>query len=901
MKRIIGLLMVLMMLISITVGLAGGTTATDTQSENVKEYKKTLNIVAPEPIIETCWDHDVLTISGYNFMIEPSVPMLPMKTVSLVIPQSAEIKSIKVLSSTKEKMREDYDILPVQEPVPISRNTPVAFTPKNPSIYASSNPYPGKLIEYAGEGNLRDYRILSINVYPLQYSPAGKKLTYYNNIEIEVTYTAPPANTEKTEDDEFSKMVKAMVSNPEDVDTLSITTTESTSSEILENKNVDYVIITSVAFEEEFQTLVDHKISKGLSAEVVTLSWITGNYTGADTQEQIRNFIIDAKNTWGTTWVLLGGDTDVIPHRLAYSDFYSEYIPADLYYSDLNGDWDYDGDSIYGELTDNIDMYPDVFVGRAPVNNVVEAQIFVSKTIAYEQGPSGYETTALFMAEYLDRRTDGGVTKNMIEDESIPAHFQVTKLYESLGNLNHDSAMAEMNNGYGIINHIGHANYYVLGIGPSIPLYNSDMDLLTNYPQSSIFYSIGCWSNALDEDSIAEHFVLNPSGGGIAYIGNSRYGWYSRGWPGYGTSDRFDREFFNSLFNEGLENIGETLADSKAAYIPSSQSANSYRYIQYALNLLGDPETQIWTSSDPVIPDAEDPEITDITGDTSTTTGDSVDIVVNATDDVGPTSAKIFLDGAAVGIGMTEGPEDTFTYVYTAPSDSIASHTYNVTVYDNAGNFNTSETYAITVTDNDAPIANAGPNQTVVIGNEVTFNGSLSSDNIGVLNYSWDFNATDGISEDAIGETSTHTYSTLGIYTVTLNVSDSVGNTDSDTLKVEVVEEIKTMHIASIDVSFTKTKEAGPNIFGYATAVVTIVNETGIPVQDANVSGHWSGATSDSNSGETNTTGTVSLDSDTVKVQSGDIFTFTVDDVKHSDFTYNATASVIPSNSTSAN
>ena len=274
MKRIIGLLMVLIMLISVTVGLAGGTTATDAQPENAKEYKKTLNIVTPEPVIETCLDHDVLTISGYNFMIEPSVPMLPMKTVSLVIPQSAEIKSIKVLSSTKEKMRGDYDILPVQEPVPISRNTPVAFTPKNPSIYESSNPYPGKLIEYAGEGNLRDYRILSINVYPLQYNPAGKKLTYYDNIEIEVTYTAPPAKTEKTEDDEFSKMVKAMVSNPEDVDTLSITTTEATSSEILEDQNVDYVIITSDAFEDEFQTLVEHKVSKGLSAEVVTLMTI---------------------------------------------------------------------------------------------------------------------------------------------------------------------------------------------------------------------------------------------------------------------------------------------------------------------------------------------------------------------------------------------------------------------------------------------------------------------------------------------------------------------------------------------------------------------------------------------------------------------------------------------------
>ncbi|MCK4825340.1 hypothetical protein KA005_56860, partial [bacterium] len=559
-----------------------------------------------------------------------------------------EIKSIKVLSSSKEKMRGDYDILPVQEPVPISRNTPVAFTPKNPSIYASSNPYPGKLIEYAGEGNLRDYRILSINVYPLQYNPAGKKLTYYNNIEIEVTYTAPPTKTEKTEDDEFSKMVKAMVSNPEDVDTLPATTTEATSS-VLTTLDAEYVIITDSTLEAEFQVLAVHKISKGLNVEVVTLSWITENYIGDDPQEQIRNFIKDAKVTWGTKWVLLGGDTDVIPHRLAYSDFYSEYIPADLYYSDLNGDWDYDGDSIYGELTDNIDMYPDVFVGRAPVNTVVEAQTFVSKTIAYEQGPSGYETTALFMAEYLDRRTDGGVAKDMIDSESIPEDFTVTKLYESLGNLNYGTAMAELNEGYGIINHIGHANENTLGIGPSA-LINSDMDSLTNLPKSSIFYSIGCWSSALDRDSIAEHFVLNPNGGGIAYVGNSRYGWYSRGWPGYGTSDRYDREFFYSLFNEDFENIGETLADSKAAYVSSSQEANSYRYIQYALNLLGDPETQIWTTTEP---DTTAPAITEVSSSVTSTTA----TITWTTDEPADSTVNY---GIAISLGSTE-PDGAMT------------------------------------------------------------------------------------------------------------------------------------------------------------------------------------------------------------------------------------------------
>jgi len=597
MKKTIGIVMVLLMLMSVTGALAD--VNKDAQPENVVEYKRTLEIDTPEPVIETYLGYQVPRTRGYNFMTEPSVPMLPVKSFSLVIPNAAEIKSIKVVSSTKEELHGCYDICPVQEPVPTSRNAPVRFTPKNPSIYASSNPYPGKLFEYAGEGNMRDYRILSVFVYPLQYNPAGKKLTLYMNVKIEVTYTVPPTEPKEIEqDDEFASMVKALVSNPEDVDTFPTAATATTSA-VLSPDDVKYVIITDSTFETEFQVLADWKTARGVPANVVNVSWIESNYAGGDTQEQIRNFINDSRHTWGTKWVLLGGDTNVVPHRLAYSNFQSEntFIPTDLYYSDLDGNWNADGDSKYGEVADDIDFYPDVFVGRAPVDEVDEVNTFVNKTIAYEKGPSGYETTALFMAEYLDIFTNGAVTKNLIEDESIPDTFSVTKLYQSLGNLNHDSAVNELNEGYGIVNHVGHGGVDVIGTGLDA-LYSSDMDSLHNGPNESVFYSMSCWSNAFEQDSFSEHFVLNPNGGGIAYIGNSRYGWYIKNNPGYGPSDLYDREFFKSLFNKELYHIGETLADSKITFISDSKSGDTVnRWIQYSLNLLGDPETRIWTTS----------------------------------------------------------------------------------------------------------------------------------------------------------------------------------------------------------------------------------------------------------------------------------------------------------------
>ena len=576
------------------------------KSEDAKEYKKIIKVVVSEPTIEAYEGYQIAKIENYNFTDEPSAPMLPVKSFSLAIPAGAEIKDIKATYSQKKDLRGEFDIFPAQEPTPISKSSQAKFTPKNSSIYSSTKQFPGKLFEYAGEGNLRGQRILSVNVYPLQYNPAEKKLTFYEDLEIEVKYTYDKtqfAGNKKAGSDEFVSMAKKIVSNPEDVEMSAVVTEEATG--LLPTESVEHLIITSNDFEAEFQVLADHKISKGVSSKVVTLEWIMANYTGVDNQERIRNFIKDARVSWDTAWVLLGGDTNIVPHRLAYIEIYlstglkKEYIPTDSYYSNLDGSWDADGDLIYGETIDGVDFYPDVFVGRAPVDTIAEVNVFVDKTITYELGPSGYEASALFLAEYLDSNTDGGITKDLIKDESMPNNFSVTKLYESAGNLSSGSAIEELNKGYGIINHVGHANYYILSMGSGY-LDNSDMNLLNNSPKSSIFYSEGCWSNALDKDSVAEHFILNPNGGGIAYAGNSRYGLYYSGSPGVGPSDKFDRSFFDSLFNKGLYNIGMTFADSKAVY--ASYTSSAYRYLQYSLNLLGDPETTIWTVSAPEPP-----------------------------------------------------------------------------------------------------------------------------------------------------------------------------------------------------------------------------------------------------------------------------------------------------------
>ncbi|MCL7412467.1 MAG: S8 family peptidase [ANME-2 cluster archaeon] len=104
------------------------------------------------------------------------------------------------------------------------------------------------------------------------------------------------------------------------------------------------------------------------------------------------------------------------------------------------------------------------------------------------------------------------------------------------------------------------------------------------------------------------------------------------------------------------------------------------------------------------------------------------------------------------------------------------------------------------------------------------------------------------------------------------------------------------MHIADISLSLD-TRSAGRNIFTWADATVTIVDSGDNPVQGAQVSGIWSGVTSDSDTGTTVADGTVTLNSDSVRKLVEGTFTFTVTGVVLSGWNYNTSANVVNSGS----
>jgi ABC-type transport system substrate-binding protein/protocatechuate 3,4-dioxygenase beta subunit len=86
--------------------------------------------------------------------------------------------------------------------------------------------------------------------------------------------------------------------------------------------------------------------------------------------------------------------------------------------------------------------------------------------------------------------------------------------------------------------------------------------------------------------------------------------------------------------------------------------------------------------------------------------------------------------------------------------------------------------------DNDPPTADAGPDQTVGTGELVALDGSASSDNVGVTNYTWTF--TDGTPKTYYGESFEYSFATADTYVITLTVRDDGLWTDADTVTITV-------------------------------------------------------------------------------------------------------------------
>jgi len=336
---------------------------------------------------------------------------------------------------------------------------------------------------------------------------------------------------------------------------------------------VDYLMVTPAELAPAFDDFVFWKTRKGLAAEVVPMETVLVHSSGRDRAEKVRNYLKMLHDSLGTTWVLLAGDTMSVPTRMVFTPGnLTDYSPCDMYFSDLTGSWDGDGDNIFGEEDDSIDFHADVFVARAPLNDTPAVKVLVQKWLEFEKHPE---------PGFLKRLIRAGDTTHL----GVPAGW-----FEA-GLTNPPAAQElrdSLNAGFQLAWHLGHSDGQALIVGTQTVLDSAGVPGLTNFHRQGVLLTVGSLAAAFDRGCIGSALIKHNNGGSVAVLANTRAGWVN-------TSEILAYQFFHNLFNTdtGYE-LGRNQARTRDRYVTLARTQWRWRQALYVWTLLGEPNLPLW-------------------------------------------------------------------------------------------------------------------------------------------------------------------------------------------------------------------------------------------------------------------------------------------------------------------
>jgi hypothetical protein len=407
---------------------------TVTISKEIEDNNLSFSICFSDPILENN-DFFTITLSEANAVtIQPNEPLLPMYKKTFVLSDDILIDSIEIIPlGIIEVGKITHPIVCAPEvSIPDMTVTDLQYSTYLRSPQEQSITFPMTWYEYTinrgisqGRSSLR----VSINCYPIRI--INNTVFFVHDFSINIK----------------TSQVESTISNPEDESLL---------------------ILAPQEFTDLLNPFVEHKESKGIQTTLVTLESIYDSsifpVQGRDDAEKVKFFIKNAYDSWHIKYVLLVGgrkpgltESWFIPVRYVHVSWAEETkFMSDLYFADIYtsnnsfSSWDSDNDSIFsywpstGDLKDELDLYPEVLIGRWPCRNTFELRIIIQKTIAYENmqlqkkivlvGGDNFEEPGIEgeivcdkSLEYLDDFTNAKVYAS--EMDVTPAHMR-----EALGN-----------------------------------------------------------------------------------------------------------------------------------------------------------------------------------------------------------------------------------------------------------------------------------------------------------------------------------------------------------------------------------------------------------------------------------------------------------------------------------
>ncbi len=609
MKKILPLLLIGILIIS------GFGAVAIPDSENTEQ--EITSITFSQPLLQEKDQYIQIDIYEANsFLMEVNKPLLPSYTHTFTFPFDTKINSVECAPSSIQQQHVSKKIMPSPEPVLASHKVVQA----EKTVSYGNDPYPNTWFEYDVGCGINDNErciFVKVQVFPVKYYPSEDMIEVASDFEINVKYEESDGQT-PTFDDEY-----------------------------------DFVILTPSEFSSTLNALVAHKLGRNISTKLVTLSEVYGGThfpaEGRDDAEQIKYFIKNAIENWGTSYVLLVGGSEEFPTRMThvyvnYNDGDDEEFVTDLYYADVFDEdgnfssWDSNGNGLFGEFqwngkTDDVDLYPDVYLGRLACTDSTQVTACVNKIITYE-------TNKAYTQEWFTKLVVIGGDTSPHDDENVDEGEYVNqavidimdgfipdKIWDSNNRLSgrSPSGVENINNGInsgcGFVDWSGHGapsvwtTYPHNGSRQSLPtpwghFYNYQVSGLENGNKLPIVVTGACSVAKFisDPDCFTWSFVSNPNGGGICSIGPNSLSW------GYDTSyviedlgGKMQVCLFKGYKEQGAYTFGEMWVEGLNGYISGGMDGGDHKTIEQ-WQPFGDPTLALREESlQPIKPEISGP------------------------------------------------------------------------------------------------------------------------------------------------------------------------------------------------------------------------------------------------------------------------------------------------------
>lgn len=365
------------------------------------------------------------------------------------------------------------------------------------------------------------------------------------------------------------------------------------------DQGVPYVILTSDELAPAFQKIAEHKRSVGLPAQVITVEWLqkSAYYPGVDVPERLYRLLQDLRLNWRTRWVLIGGGVDQVPpqrvrayrgamggNQIACDVYYSDVLPADCSDADrLAGyGWNGNGDGFVGEAgKDGFDMVPELCVGRIPAATKAEADAWVEKYFEYVHpaGNAAWMSRALVVGakEFEERQKQVAQLFRDLGGSGYAVELVVERAPKPI-----EAISEELSKGCAFFDFFCHgcpAHFWACDDHTSWGV--TQVRTLKHPGMYPVVFANSCDTGEFDKEvCLASEMVLQPKGGGIAYLGYSHLAF---GAP-------IDQEIYRILFAGDTPQLGAALQLAKHKMAQDAWTSQ-------VLQLFGEPEMWVRTGA----------------------------------------------------------------------------------------------------------------------------------------------------------------------------------------------------------------------------------------------------------------------------------------------------------------